>query len=100
MAAARALVERCAPHNAEKSAVAYPWRSSFLGFTLTEESARHAVASPTRPVTRFKDRVRHLTGRNRGVSLERMITDLNRLCQLSSLFRAHYANSHTLLPEC
>jgi RNA-directed DNA polymerase len=25
--------------NAEKSAVAYPWRRSFLGFTLTEESA-------------------------------------------------------------
>lgn len=64
--------------NAEKSAVAPPWQRSFLGFTLTEESAPRRRISD-KAVTRFKDRVRHLTGRNRGVSLERMITDLNPL---------------------
>jgi RNA-directed DNA polymerase len=32
-----------------------------------------------RAVARFKDRVRHLTGRNRGMSLQRMIADLNPL---------------------
>jgi len=64
--------------NAEKSAVAPPWQRSFLGFTLTEESAPRRRISG-KAVARFKDRVRHLTGRNRGVSLERMITDLNPL---------------------
>jgi len=81
--------------NAEKSAVAHPWQRSFLGFTLTEESApRRRIAD--KAVTRFKDRVRHLTGRNRGVSLERMITDLNPLLRgwagyfgLSPAFATH-----------
>jgi RNA-directed DNA polymerase len=64
--------------NAEKSAVAHPWQRPFLGFTLTEEGApRRRIAD--KAIARFKDRVRHLTGRNRGVSLERMITDLNPL---------------------
>ncbi len=55
-----------------------PWQRSFLGFTLTEESApRRRIAD--KAVARFKDRVRHLTGRNRGVSLQRMIADLNPL---------------------
>jgi RNA-directed DNA polymerase len=64
--------------NAEKSAVAHPWQRSFLGFTLTEESApRRRIAD--KAVARFKDRVRALTGRNRGVSLQRMVADLNPL---------------------
>ena len=64
--------------NAEKSAVAHPWQRSFLGFTLTEETTpRRRIAD--KAVVRFKDRVRNLTGRNRGVSLSRMIADLNPL---------------------
>jgi RNA-directed DNA polymerase len=64
--------------NAEKSAVAHPWQRSFLGFTLTEETApRRRIAD--KAVVRFKDRVRDLTGRNRGVSLQRMVADLNPL---------------------
>jgi RNA-directed DNA polymerase len=64
--------------NAEKSAVAHPWQRSFLGFTLTEETTpRRRIAD--KAVVRFKDRVRDLTGRNRGVSLERMVADLNPL---------------------
>ena len=64
--------------NAQKSAVARPWQRSFLGFTVTDEP------QPQRPiadkaVARFKDRVRDLTRRHRGVSLERMIADLNPL---------------------
>ena len=54
--------------NAEKSA----------GFTLTEESApRRRIAD--KAVARFKDRVRALTGRNRGVRVQRMVADLNPL---------------------
>jgi RNA-directed DNA polymerase len=64
--------------NAQKSAVAQPWQRSFLGFTVTEEpQPRRRIAD--KAVARFKDRVRDLTRRNRGVSLERMIADLNPL---------------------
>jgi len=62
--------------NAEKSAVARPWHRSFLGFTVRDDSGfRRCIAD--KAVTRFKDRVRELTRRHRGVSLEKMIADLN-----------------------
>jgi RNA-directed DNA polymerase len=61
--------------NAEKSAVARPWHRSFLAFTVRNEpELRRCVAD--KAVARFKDRVRELTGRHRGVSLERMIGEL------------------------
>ena len=62
--------------NTEKSAVARPWHRSFLGFTVKDDPAfRRCIAA--KAVTRFKDRVRALTRRHRGVSLEKMIADLN-----------------------
>src|SRR5438067_241765 len=62
--------------NMEKSAVARPWHRSFLGFTVKDDAAfRRCIAD--KAVTRFKDRVRELTRRHRGVSLDKMITDLN-----------------------
>ena len=64
--------------NAQKSAVARPWQRSFLGFTVTDEpQPRRRIAD--KAVARFKDRVRDLTRRHRGVSLERMIAELNPL---------------------
>ena len=64
--------------NAQKSAVARPWQRSFLGFTVTDEpQPRRRIAD--KALSRFKDRVRGLTRRHRGVSLERMIADLNPL---------------------
>jgi RNA-directed DNA polymerase len=61
--------------NAEKSAVARPWHRSFLGFTVKDDPAfRRCIAD--KAVARFKDRVRELTRRHRGVSLERMIGEL------------------------
>jgi RNA-directed DNA polymerase len=64
--------------NTQKSAVAQPWERSFLGFTVTgEPQPRRRIAD--KAVARFKDRVRDLTRRHRGVSLERMIADLNGL---------------------
>ena len=63
---------------AHKSAVATPWQRSFLGFTVTDEvQPRRRIAEKV--LARFKDRVRDLTRRHRGVSLQRMITDLNPL---------------------
>ena len=62
--------------NTEKSAVARPWHRSFLGFTVKDDPAfRRCIAD--KAMTRFKDRVRDLTRRHRGVSLEKMIADLN-----------------------
>ena len=64
--------------NAQKSAVARPRERSFLGFTVTDEpQPRRRIAD--KAVARFKDRVRDLTRRHRGVSLDRMIADLNPL---------------------
>jgi hypothetical protein len=62
--------------NAEKSAVGRPWQRSFLGYTLREDSEfRRCVAE--KALARFKSRVRELTRRSRGVSLERVVGDLN-----------------------
>jgi RNA-directed DNA polymerase len=62
--------------NAEKSAVGRPWQRSFLGYTLREDSEfRRCVAE--KALARFKSRVRELTRRSRGVSLERVVVDLN-----------------------
>ena len=64
--------------NAQKSAVARPWQRSFLGFTVTDDpQPRRRIAD--KAVARFKDRVRELTRRHRGVSLEQPIADLNPL---------------------
>src|SRR3954471_14041304 len=53
--------------NTEKSAVARPWHRSFLGFTVKDDPAfRRCIADQA--VTRFKNRVRDLTRRHRGVS--------------------------------
>src|SRR5499427_1678928 len=61
--------------NAEKSAVSRPWQRSFLGFTVKDDPLfRRGIADTA--VARFKRRVRELTGRHRGVSLERMIGEL------------------------
>jgi RNA-directed DNA polymerase len=62
--------------NAAKSAVGRPWERSFLSYTVRNEPpARHRVAP--KAIVLFKNRVRELTGRTRGVSLPRMIRDLN-----------------------
>ncbi|MBO0716486.1 MAG: group II intron reverse transcriptase/maturase [Rhizobiales bacterium] len=64
--------------NLQKSAVARPWQRSFLGFTVTgDPQPQRRIAD--KAIARFKDRVRDLTRRHRGVSLERMIADLNPL---------------------
>src|SRR5438874_7400142 len=61
--------------NVEKSGVAQPWRRSFLGFTVrNERTFRRCIAD--KAIARFKHRVRALTGRHRGITLERMIREL------------------------
>ena len=62
--------------NAQKSAVARPGERKFLGFSFTNARAPKRRIAP-KAVDRFKERVRELTRRTRGVSTERMANDLS-----------------------
>jgi len=58
--------------NSEKSAVGRPWERKFLGFSFTwNRGPRRRIAHAA--LKRFKERVRGLTRRTRGVSLEEMV---------------------------
>jgi RNA-directed DNA polymerase len=61
--------------NREKSAVARPQERKFLGFSFTRDREPKRRIAPKAKV-RFKQRVRELTWRTRGVSLEEMAHEL------------------------
>jgi RNA-directed DNA polymerase len=63
--------------NESKSAVARPAERKFLGFSFTSGRQPKRRIAP-KSLLRFKKRVRELTKRNRGVSLERMVDELAR----------------------
>src|SRR5271168_4439550 len=63
--------------NRQKSAVARPWERKFLGFSFTSAGIPKRRIAP-KAVLRFKERVRELTSRTRGVSTERMAEELAR----------------------
>lgn len=63
--------------NESKSAVARPRERKFLGFSFTSgEKVKRRIAP--KAILRFKEKIRALTRRTRGVSIERMIEDLRR----------------------
>ena len=66
--------------NESKSAVAHPWERKFLGFSFTIDREPKRRIAP-RALARFKERVRELTRRTRGVSLEQMTAQLARYLQ-------------------
>ena len=82
--------------NAEKSGVARPWKRKFLGLSVTANKAPKRRISPE-AIQRFKRRVRTLTRRTRGVSIEQMVEELSRyltgwlgyygFCQTPSVLR-------------
>jgi RNA-directed DNA polymerase len=55
--------------------VARPWERKFLGFSFTNHQQPKRRLAP-KAVARFKERVRELTRRKRGISLVRMVHDL------------------------
>ena len=61
--------------NGEKSAVARPWERKFVGFSFTNGKEPKRRIAP-KALDRFKKRVRELTRRTRGVSLEEMIAEV------------------------
>jgi len=63
--------------NEQKSAVARPWERKFLGFSFTWDWEPRRRVAP-KAVLRFKERVRELTSRTKGVSMARMAEELAR----------------------
>jgi len=59
--------------NQSKSAVGRPWKRKFLGFTFTVRRQR-SIAPASK--AKFKKRIRELTKRNRGSSLQRVVSEL------------------------
>src|SRR6266480_1200453 len=77
--------------NEQKSAVARPWERKFLGFSFTSAKTPKRRIAP-KAVIRFKERVRELTSRTRGVSIERMAEELARYLRG---WIGHPLDSHT-----
>ena len=67
--------------NDTKSAVAHPEDRKFLGFTFYRGKRKVKVQAAKASWHRFKQRVRQLTARRQGISLESMISKLNRYLQ-------------------
>jgi len=82
--------------NAAKSAVAQPWERKFLGFTFTGNGQPKRLIAP-KALARFKQKVRELTRRTRGISVQAMVKQLATylrgwrgyfgFCQTPSTFR-------------
>jgi RNA-directed DNA polymerase len=66
--------------NESKSAVARPWERKFLGFSFTRGLMPKRRIAP-KALARFKERVRRLTRRTRGISLTQMAEPLCRYLQ-------------------
>ena len=66
--------------NREKSAVARPWERKFLGFSFTNGRQPKRRIAP-KAKSRFEARVRILTRRTRGISIETMVRELGRYLQ-------------------
>ncbi len=63
--------------NAEKSKVARPWDVKFLGFKVTRMYGKTLAVIHAKSVARFKDCVREITRRKRGVAFHVVIRELN-----------------------
>jgi RNA-directed DNA polymerase len=62
--------------NESKSAVARPEERKFLGFTISNDGSERRISA--KALDKFKNRIRELTQRTRGVSLSRLVEPLAR----------------------
>ena len=62
--------------NTEKSAVGRPWQRKFLGLRMTKSLKRPSISLHYDSVEKMKSRVREITGRQRGRSLQQVINEL------------------------
>jgi RNA-directed DNA polymerase len=70
----RFLTKRLLKVNESKSAVARPEERKFLGFSISNDGSQRRIAPQA--LDRFKNQVRDLTCRTRGVSLPKLIEQL------------------------
>jgi len=78
--------------NREKSASAHVSQRKFLGYRLLSKGK---LGIAPKSLERAKERIREITRRNRGVSLERMISELNSFTSgWVTYFRLAQAKSH------
>jgi RNA-directed DNA polymerase len=63
--------------NESKSAVDRPWNRKFLGFSFTSAKMPKRRIAP-KAIIRFRARIRELTRRTRGISLEQRVGELSR----------------------
>lgn len=63
--------------NEEKSAVSRPWLRKFLGFTFIHMCGQTKIRIHVKTIERFKQKIRELTSRNCGKSLDQVIKELN-----------------------
>ena len=62
--------------NQEKSALGRPWERKYLGFCVTNSRKNPKIRIHWKAIKRFKERVREITARRRGRSLEQVIGEL------------------------
>ena len=65
--------------NEEKSEVSRPWHSKYLGFRITRFMGKTRTGVHAESLKRLRKRVREITARERGRSLEAVIGELNSL---------------------
>jgi hypothetical protein len=81
--------------NEQKSAVDRPWNRRILGFTLTRGRHQYRRTISEKAIDAFKDKVRRLTQRTRGYSLEQIIDEL-RPAMVG--WRAYFGHSEVSTP--
>ena len=65
--------------NRKKSTTGSPTKLKFLGFSLYQVKERIGIKVHEKPIERFKDRLRAITSRKRGGTIEQILEELNRL---------------------
>ena len=63
--------------NEEKSAVSHPWWRSFLGFSFTSSRDNPQIRIHSKSIRKYKERIKELTPKNSGKSINRIINELN-----------------------
>jgi RNA-directed DNA polymerase len=81
--------------NEKKSAVDRPWNRRILGFTFTRGRHQYRRTISEKAIDAFKDKVRRLTQRTRGYSLDQIIEEL-RPAMLG--WRAYFGHSEVITP--
>ena len=63
--------------NEAKSSVTRPWKTRYLGFRITRIFGATRIGVHEKSLRRFRERVRTLTARDRGRSMQQLIGELN-----------------------